>query len=69
MISMAFVEQPESVNIRYETSNQTRGAAALPSVVGGLVSHFTLSAFRLAPVGDRIDATDHRLGLNSKLWR
>jgi hypothetical protein len=28
MISMAFVEQPESVSTRYETSNQTRGVAA-----------------------------------------
>jgi hypothetical protein len=35
MISMAFVEQPEIVSTRYETSSQTRAAAALPSVIAG----------------------------------
>ena len=40
MISMVFVEQPESVSTSYETSNQTRGVAALPSVIGGPGSDF-----------------------------
>jgi hypothetical protein len=37
---MAFVEQPESVSTRYETSNQTRGVTALPSVIGEPGSEF-----------------------------
>ena len=41
MISMAFVEQPESVSTRHHhTVNRTRAAAALPSVIGGLGSDF-----------------------------
>jgi hypothetical protein len=36
MISMAFVEQPESVSTRHhQTVNRTRAAAALLSVIGG----------------------------------
>src|SRR6202035_1149220 len=41
MISMGFVEQPGSASTRYETSNQTRGVAALPSVIGGPGVDFT----------------------------
>ena len=37
--------------------------------MGGPGSDFTLSAFRRAPVGYRIDATDQRLGLNGELRR
>jgi hypothetical protein len=36
MISMAFVEQPESVSTRHhQTVNRARATAALPSVIGG----------------------------------
>jgi hypothetical protein len=41
MMSMAFVEQPESVSTRHhQTVNRTRATAALPSVIGGLGSDF-----------------------------
>ena len=41
MISMAFVEQPESVSTRHHhTVNRMQAAAALPSVIGGPGSDF-----------------------------
>jgi hypothetical protein len=48
---------------------RTPADAVLPSVAAGPGSDFTLSAFRRAPVGYRIDATDQRLGLNGELRR
>ena len=45
MISITFVEQPESASIRHHhTVNRTRAAAALPSVIGGLGLDFMLAA-------------------------
>jgi hypothetical protein len=42
MMSVAFVEQPESVSTRHhQTVNRTRATAALPSVIGGPNSDFT----------------------------
>jgi len=49
MISMGFVEQPGSASTRYETSDQTRGVAALPSVIGGPGLDFKMPSFEATP--------------------
>ena len=48
---------------------RTPAVPALPSVAAGPGSDFTLLAFRRAPVGYRVDATDQRLGFNGELPR
>jgi hypothetical protein len=46
---------------------RTPAAAVPPSVAAGPGSDFTLSAFRWAPAGYRIDAAHQRLGFNGEL--
>ena len=46
MISITFVEQPESACIRHHHTVNHAQAAALPSVIGGPCSDFTLISER-----------------------
>ena len=47
----------------------TPAPVALPSVIGGPGSDFTVSVFLRAPVGYRIDTANQRLGLKGELRR
>jgi len=46
MISITFVEQPESASTRHHHTVNHAQAAALPSVIGGPCSDFTLISER-----------------------
>jgi hypothetical protein len=80
MISITFVEQPESASTRHHhTVNQARAAAALPSVIGGPGTNFmtdqlsSLLAYSLAeaamPRALQIHSSIIQLNMIRASWR